>query len=97
MPRAARLDIPGLLQHVIFRGADRSDLFRDDADRRRFLAGFSKLLLQTGTECLAWSLMTNHVHLLLCPRQTRLGVRVDSSVRGRDWKEISCDYPGSLK
>lgn len=72
MPRAARLDIPGLLQHVIFRGVDRCDLFRDDADRGRFLASFSKLLLQTGTECLAWSLLTNHVHLLLCPRQTRL-------------------------
>ncbi len=72
MPRAARLDIPGLLQHVIFRGVDRCDLFRDDADRKRFLANLSKLLLQTDTECLAWSLMTNHVHLLLCPRRLRL-------------------------
>jgi REP element-mobilizing transposase RayT len=72
MPRAARLDIPDLLQHVIIRGVDRCDIFRDDTDRKRFLANLSKLLVQTGTECLAWSLMTNHVHLLLCPRQTRL-------------------------
>lgn len=72
MPRAARLDIPDLLQHVIIRGVDRCDIFRDDADRKRFLANLSKLLVQTGTECLAWSLMTNHVHLLLCPRRTRL-------------------------
>ncbi len=72
MPRAARLDIPGLLQHVIFRGVGRCDIFRDDTDRKRFLANLSKLLIQTGTECLAWSLMTNHVHLLLCPRQSRL-------------------------
>lgn len=72
MPRAARLDIPGLLQHVIFRGVGRCDIFRDDADRKRFLANLSKLLIQTGTECLAWSLMSNHVHLLLYPRQTRL-------------------------
>ena len=72
MPRAARLDIPDLLQHVIIRGVDRCDIFRDDADRKRFLVNLSKLLVQTGTECFAWSLMTNHVHLLLCPRRTRL-------------------------
>jgi len=72
MPRAARLDIPGLLQHVIFRGVDRCAIFRDDEDRSRFLRNLSKLLVKTGTDCLAWSLMTNHVHLLLCPRQTKL-------------------------
>lgn len=72
MPRTARLDLPDLLQHVIVRGVDRCDIFRDDADRRRFLQSFSKLLVRTGTECLAWSLMTNHFHLLLRPRNTRL-------------------------
>src|SRR5512133_41967 len=72
MPRTARLDLPDLLQHVIVRGVDRCDIFRDDQDRRRFLNSFSKLLVQAGTECLAWSLMTNHFHLLLRPRGTRL-------------------------
>ena len=72
MPRAARIDIPNLHQHVIVRGVDRCDIFRDDADRSRFLQRLSELLVQTGTECLAWALMTNHVHLLLCPRETLL-------------------------
>jgi len=72
MPRTARLDLPDLLQHVIVRGVDRCDIFRDDHDRRRFLNGFSKLLVKTGTDCLAWSLMTNHFHLLLRPRMSRL-------------------------
>jgi putative transposase len=72
MPRSARLDMPDLLQHVIVRGVDRCDIFRDDADRQRFLRSLSKLLVQSGTECLAWSLMTNHFHLLLRPRKTRL-------------------------
>jgi len=72
MPRTARIDIPGLLQHVIVRGVDRCDIFCDDADRGRFLRCFSKLLVQTGTECLAWSLMSNHFHLLLRPRKTFL-------------------------
>lgn len=72
MPRTSRIDMPDLLQHVIVRGVDRCDIFRDDADRGRFLRSLSKLLAQTGTECLAWSLMTNHFHLLLRPRKTCL-------------------------
>ena len=74
MPRTARIDIPGLLQHVIVRGIERRDIFLDDNDRRLFLERFSKLLAETGTECLAWALMTNHFHLLLCPRVTKLSV-----------------------
>lgn len=74
MPRTARLDIPDLLHHVIVRGVNREDIFRDDADKRRFLQRFSSLLAETGTECLAWSLMSNHFHLLLRPRASRLSV-----------------------
>lgn len=72
MPRTARLDLPDLLQHVIIRGVNRCDIFLDDADRGRFIQSLSKLLVQTGTECLAWAFMTNHAHLLLRPRNTRL-------------------------
>ncbi len=39
MPRSARIDIPGLLHHVIVRGIERSDIFLDDDDRRSFLGG----------------------------------------------------------
>jgi len=74
MPRSARIDIPGLLQHVIVRGIERRDIFLDDSDRRLFLERLSKLLADTGTDCLAWALMSNHFHLLLCPRVTKLSV-----------------------
>jgi len=74
MPRTARIDIPGLLQHVIVRGIERRDIFLDDNDRRLFLERLSKLLAETGTECFAWALMTNNFHLLLCPRVTKLSV-----------------------
>jgi len=72
MPRTARLALPDLLQHVIVRGVNRCDIFLNDADRERFLQNLSKLLVQSGTECFAWALMTNHVHLLLRPRNTLL-------------------------
>jgi REP element-mobilizing transposase RayT len=74
MPRTARIDFPGLLQHVIVRGIERRDIFLDDGDRRLFLERLAKLLSETGVECLALALMPNHFHLLLCPRVTKLSV-----------------------
>ncbi len=70
MPRHARLDIPGLLQHVIVRGIEGADIYLDDADRGRFVVRLSTLLLETDTDCLAWALIPNHFHLLL--RSNRL-------------------------
>jgi REP element-mobilizing transposase RayT len=72
MPRKARLDIPGILQHVIVRGVEKRDIFVDDRDRDSFLRNFSELLEETGTDCLAWVLIPNHVHLLLRPNRRKL-------------------------
>jgi len=74
MPRVARLDMPGLLQHVIVRGVDRREIFMDDDDRRRFLDRLSILLKETGTQCYAWSLIPNHFHLLLLSTRFELAV-----------------------
>jgi len=72
MPRSARLDIPNLLQHVIVRGIERRDIFTNDDDRRDFVRRFQDLLVKMEVECLAWSLMSNHFHLLLRPTRTTL-------------------------
>jgi len=37
MPRAARFDFPGLLQHVMGRGIEKRPIFLDDQDRSSFL------------------------------------------------------------
>lgn len=74
MPRVARLDIPGLLQHIIVRGVERKDIFGDDRDRRKFLDRLSDILGETETLCHAWSLMPNHFHLLLLPTRFKLAV-----------------------
>ena len=72
MPRLARLDIAGLLQHVIVRGIEQRDIFNDNCDRQRFLDRFTKLLSETGVRCYAWALLSNHFHLLLIPTSTTL-------------------------
>jgi len=65
MPRQARIDAPGALHHIIFRGIERRNLFRDNADRDNFSERLGNVLTETGTVCFAWVLMPNHVHLLL--------------------------------
>uniref|UniRef100_A0A831XDZ1 Transposase n=1 Tax=Geobacter metallireducens TaxID=28232 RepID=A0A831XDZ1_GEOME len=72
MPRAARIDIPGILHHVIVRGIERRHIFLVDADRLSFVERLSRLLQQTGTDCLAWALLDNHFHLLLRTKDTKL-------------------------
>lgn len=70
MPRQARIDAPGALHHIIFRGIERRNLFRDNADREDFTERLGTVLTETGTACFAWALMPNHVHLLLRTGQT---------------------------
>ncbi|MBU1056318.1 MAG: transposase [Proteobacteria bacterium] len=65
MPRKARIDCTGALHHVIIRGIERRKIFRSDFDRTNFLNRLSELIPETRTDCFAWALMTNHVHLLL--------------------------------
>jgi len=72
MPRTARIDHPGLLQHVIARGVERRPIFRDDQDRERFLSRLAALLDETGTICYAWVFLENHIHLLLRPETVSL-------------------------
>lgn len=65
MPRKARLDIPGTLHHLMIRGIEGSNIFRDDEDRNSFINRMCTLVKETGTRILAWVLMDNHVHLLI--------------------------------
>jgi REP element-mobilizing transposase RayT len=65
MPRKARIDAPGAVQHIIIRGIERKKIFRNDADRKNFTSRLSTIVSQTQTTCYAWALIPNHVHLLL--------------------------------
>ena len=65
MPRRARIDAAGALQHIICRGIQRCRIYRDDADRQDFLGRLGQILRESRTTCYAWALMPNHFHLLL--------------------------------
>lgn len=65
MPRKSRIDAPGALHHIIVRGIEGRNIFRDDKDRNNFLERFGDILSENPTPCFAWALMPNHFHLLL--------------------------------
>jgi REP element-mobilizing transposase RayT len=65
MPRQSRIDAPGALHHIIVRGIERRQIFRDDQDRWDFLDRLGGILEDTTTACYAWALIPNHFHLLL--------------------------------
>ena len=49
MPRTARIYHPRLLQHVIARGVERRQIFKDHQNREKFLSRLSSLLNESGT------------------------------------------------
>ncbi len=78
MPRTARLVIPGVAHHVTQRGNRQQQLFFNDKDRQAYIVMLAEALKSTGTRCLAWCLMDNHVHLMLVPHD-RDGLRAPLS------------------
>jgi len=67
MPRQARLIVPDIAVHIVQRGHDRRDCFRQETDYLVYLSTLRELLPKTGCALHAYCLMTNHVHLLLTP------------------------------
>jgi putative transposase len=65
MPRQARLDTPGVLHHIMIRGIERRNIFRNDRDRTDLLDRLANLLPETKTICYAWAFIPNHAHFLL--------------------------------
>ena len=49
MPRLARLDAPGVIYHVIIRGIERREIFRDNKDRNDMADRLAVLLPTTNT------------------------------------------------
>ncbi len=65
MPRQSRIDTPGALHHIMIRGLEGKNIFKDNKDRDDFMDRLGNILLDTSTPCYAFALMSNHVHLLL--------------------------------
>jgi putative transposase len=65
MPRAARLELPGIPMHVVQRGVNRCAIFLDDDDRRHYRRLLYLACRKAEVALHAYVFMDNHVHLLL--------------------------------
>ena len=69
MARLPRFVLPSVPQHVIVRGNNSEPIFYDENDYRFYLEKLAAACEKHGCDLHAYVLMTNHVHLLLSPRQ----------------------------
>jgi REP element-mobilizing transposase RayT len=65
MARPLRIEYPGAVYHVMARGNQGRQIFRDDEDRRRWLETLGEACEKTGWRVHAYVLMSNHYHLLV--------------------------------
>ena len=72
MPRSARLDVIGVVQHVMARGIEGRAVFRDNRDREEFVGRLGAVVEAGKAQLLAWALLSNHFHLVLRPREAYL-------------------------
>lgn len=68
MPRRSRIIVPGIPLHIIQRGNNRQSCFFTDEDCQVYLDWLQEYGEKTGNTIHAYVLMTNHVHLLLTPK-----------------------------
>ena len=61
--RTARLHIPHAVHHLIWRFVDRSWYFTATDERTRYLWWLGRALAASDWRCLAFALMSNHIHL----------------------------------
>lgn len=69
MPRRARISLTNIPLHIIQRGNNRQAFFYADQDYQFFLEWLGKYAKETECAIHAYVLMTNHVHLLVTPKQ----------------------------
>ena len=82
MRRQARLDAPGVLHHVMARGIERGRIFVNDDDREDFVNRLEALATSEAVLVYAWSLMPNHLHLLVRTGKISLSQNMRSLMSG---------------
>lgn len=69
MSQRYRIGPAGYPQHVVQRGVNRMPCFREEEDRAAYAHWLGVAAAKYGVDIHAWVFMTNHVHLLVTPRQ----------------------------
>lgn len=68
MARLPRLVIPDQPLHIMHRGNNRQNIFENEEDMTRILSDIAESLHKADCQLHAYVIMTNHLHLLLSPK-----------------------------
>lgn len=76
------MDYPNTFYHVLSRGNERREIFRNEKDHHRFLETLGRMVERFKLEVHAYVLMKNHFHLLVQTKEANLS-------RALQWLEVS--------
>jgi REP element-mobilizing transposase RayT len=74
MPRKPRVDLPDTMHHVTALASGDALLFRESADRRRFVQQLREAVRDHDWRCSAYCLMGSHFHLVIYTANATLSV-----------------------
>jgi putative transposase len=92
MPRRPRIHLPGLPLHIVQRGHNRDACFFAEEDFQAYRHWLGEALKESGAALHAYVLMTNHVHLLITPKQPEDVSRIVISLGRRYVQYINKTY-----
>ena len=89
MARHKRIQIPGLIRHVMSRGNGRMCIFTDDDDYRQFVHLLGEVVEEFEAECWNYCAMPNHYHASLRPTRPNLSdaIRCLNSTYAQWWNK----------
>ena len=68
MARLPRLVLPDQPLHIMHRGNNRQNIFENEEDMTRILSDIAESLHKADCKLHAYVIMTNHLHILLSPK-----------------------------
>ena len=95
MPRRSRIIVPGIPLHIIQRGNNRQPCFFTEEDYLFYLDWLEEYSRATGCSVHAYVLMTNHVHLLVTPKDSDSAGRLMKSLGQRYVQYVNRTYKRS--
>jgi len=72
MPRGVRFNVPGAVYHVISRFVDREWFIETEHERSFYLSLLGRALSESDWRCLAYAVMSNHIHLAMVAGETTM-------------------------
>ncbi|MEW6407060.1 MAG: transposase [Patescibacteria group bacterium] len=80
MPRPERISLEGFVYHVINRGNNRQDVFKDNDDFTAYLEIIKRFKTKYQFKLYAYCLMNNHVHLIIEPTKPNTLSKIVQSI-----------------